>query len=100
MASQNILPSDLRSLVEEAIRRILISQLGVDAGRLAKNGSATPLLGRGIGLDSMEALALVSALEEEFQMEVDDADMKLALFATLSTLADYVVGKISARRKC
>jgi acyl carrier protein len=41
----------------------------------------------------MEALALVTALEAHFSVQIDDADLTVALFATLGTLADCIVRK-------
>lgn len=82
-----------RASVEAAIRRILVAELGADAALLCGSEPDTPLLGRGIGLDSMEALALVTALEEQFSVQIDDDDLTVSLFATLGTLADYVARK-------
>ena len=82
-----------RGAVEAVIRRILVSELGADAALLSQPGADVPLLGRGVGLDSMEALALVTALEEHFAVQVDDADLTVSLFASLGTLADCIVRK-------
>jgi acyl carrier protein len=87
------IPPASRAGIEAVIRRILVSELGADAALLSRSGSDTPLLGRGLSLDSMEALALVTALEAEFSFQADDADLTVALFATLGTLADYVARK-------
>ena len=76
--------------VEERIKGLLASRLRIGADVLAAADAATSLLGRGIGLDSMEALSLAIALEEEFDIEVDDADLTVALFATIGSVADYV----------
>lgn len=89
-----------RAHIEGVIRRILVSELGADVALLSRNGPDTPLLGRGIGLDSMEALALVTALEEHFAVQIDDDDLTVSLFATLGTLADYVARKHGERDRC
>jgi acyl carrier protein len=89
-----------RAAIEAVIRRILVSELGADAEALARAGSEMPLLGRGVGLDSMEALALVTALEEHFAFQVDDTDLTEALFATLGTLAEYVARKREEAEPC
>ncbi len=39
-----------------------------------------------LGLDSMTSIELVLALEEEFGIEIPDADLKRDLFASLSCL--------------
>ena len=83
--------------VEERIKDILISQLGVEAGTVAVSDSETPLLGRGIGLDSVEALALILGIEEEFDIEIPDQALTASLLRSVATLADYVWHRIAPR---
>jgi acyl carrier protein len=80
--------------IEEKIKQILISKLDVNPKILAETNSTTPLLGRGIGLDSIEALALVAAIEKEFNIEVGDDDIRVDLFRDTGTLSEYILGKI------
>lgn len=40
---------------------------------------------------------LITALEAEFAVQVDDEDLKVSLFESLGTLADYVARKIDER---
>jgi len=82
--------------VEDTIKEILVVELELDPGTYGANSSTTPLLGRGIGLDSIDALTLISAIEKRFDIEVDDSDLTASLFKTIRTLADYVVGRISS----
>jgi acyl carrier protein len=84
-----------RTEIEDRIKHILISQLDILPGVFAGGGSTTPLLGRGIGLDSMETLTLVAAIEEEFDIQVDDADLTVGLFKNIAILAEYVLKKTS-----
>lgn len=79
--------------IEEKIKSILISELEVNPSILATSDSRTPLLGHGIGLDSMETLVLVAGIEQEFDIQVDDADLTAELFTSLGTLAEYVLQK-------
>lgn len=90
--------TDERIEIEARIKHILISQLEIEPSIFAEDGSATPLLGRGIGLDSMETLTLVSAVEEEFDIQVDDADLTVGLFKNIATLAEYVLKKSSEQK--
>lgn len=48
------------------------------------------LLGQGIGLDSIEVLALVAAIETEFNLTIDDSELKETHVATLGSLVDFV----------
>jgi acyl carrier protein len=90
----------IRTTVEGVIRHVLVTELGADAALLSRNGSDTPLLGRGIGLDSMEALALATSLEEHFSVQLDDEDLTVSLFATVGTLADCIARKLGERDPC
>jgi acyl carrier protein len=77
--------------IAEKIKQLLISDLQVDPDVLARSDLQTPLLGRGIGLDSMEALTLALALEREFDLQVRDEDLTVELFASIGNLAEYVL---------
>ena len=84
--------------VEDRIKQLLVRELGVNPAKTATSSSNTPLLGRGIGLDSIETLALVAGIEEEFDIQVEDADLTVGLFRDIGTLAAYVVQKTAPRR--
>jgi len=81
--------------IENKIKLLLRSELNVNASVMATSTSSTPLLGRGIGLDSVETMALVLSIEEEFGISVPDSDMTATLFETIGTLTDYVLHKLS-----
>ena len=85
--------------IEEKIKHILTSKLEVNPEILATSSSDTPLLGRGIGLDSMETLSLVAAIEKEFDIEIEDDDLTVDLFKSIGTLAEYVLQKIQRIEK-
>ena len=50
-----------------------------------------PLFGEGLGLDSVESLELVVAIEERFGIVVQDTEDVKEAFYSVNTLADYVV---------
>jgi serine O-acetyltransferase len=58
--------------------------------------TSTGLLGGGIGLDSVEILKLVCAIEEEFGLTIDESELTAVRFRTVATLAAFVDEK-SAR---
>jgi serine O-acetyltransferase len=51
---------------------------------------ATGLLGEGIGLDSVEILKLVCAIEEEFDLTIDESQVTAARFKTVGSLAAFI----------
>ena len=81
--------------IEKRIKQLLSSELNVNASVIATSTSSTPLLGRGVGLDSVETMALVLSIEEEFGISVPDSDMTVTLFETIGSLAGYIGQKLS-----
>ena len=71
--------------IENKIKDLLVSGLKVSRTAIAASSSATPLLGRGIGLDSVETMALIVAIEEEFEISVPDSDLNAPLFENIDT---------------
>ena len=68
-------------------------QLG---SRVNAMNPATPLLGAIPELDSMAVVALITALEERFDITVEDDEIGAATFETLGSLAQFVEQKLAA----
>ena len=49
-----------------------------------------PLVGEGLGLDSIDVLELVVMLEEDYGVKIDNKELGRKVFASLRSLADYV----------
>ena len=75
--------------------RILDQVLGLD-GRGAAFNRDTPLLGALPELDSMAVVSLITALEEQFGITMDDDEIDGSIFATVGALADFVDAKLTA----
>jgi acyl carrier protein len=88
-----------RELIEKRIKQLLVSELKVNPAGVADTDSTTPLLGRGIGLDSVETMALVVSLEEVFEMSIPDDELTVDLFKNVGTLTDYIMHALSNRTK-
>jgi acyl carrier protein len=82
--------SPARDKIEERIKQLLVAQLAVDPAVLCSSDSSTPLLGHGIGLDSIEVMVLALAMENEFGIQIPDQDLTVDLFEDLGTLTDYI----------
>jgi acyl carrier protein len=50
----------------------------------------TPLLGRGIGLDSVQVVELVDAIEQDFGITIDDDDLRSTHFDTLGAVVRFI----------
>lgn len=83
--------------IEEKIKRILVSRLEIEPSTVAACDSDTPLVGRGIGLDSVEALALIVGIEEAFDFEIPDEDLTVDLLRSIASLAEYVSQRLPSQ---
>ncbi len=72
------------SEIVERVRKIVIEQLGVDAGDVTLESSFVDDL----GADSLDTVELVMALEEEFETEIPDEDAEK--ITTVQQAVDYV----------
>lgn len=65
-------------------------------GRAAAFQRDTPLLGAIPELDSMAVVSLITALEERFDIVIEDDDIDGATFSTVGALTDFVDSKLAA----
>ena len=79
----------------QEIIRLLDDVLSL-GGRTASFTRATPLLGSVAELDSMAVVSLITAMEEQFGIVIDDDDIDGHTFATVGSLTDFVSGKLAA----
>jgi len=52
-----------------------------------------PLFGEGLGLDSIDALELVVAIEKHYGVLIEDEEVGVEAFASIEALADFVTEK-------
>lgn len=52
-----------------------------------------PLFGEGLGLDSVDALEIVVALEKTYGVIIEDEEVGKKAFASIDVLADFVLEK-------
>jgi acyl carrier protein len=76
----------------DEVKATLIDVLSLgDAGQRLTADS--PLLGSLPELDSMAVVSLIGALEERFDIAIDDDDISASTFETLGSLANFVAAK-------
>ena len=80
--------------VTQEVLRVLDEVLSLD-GRSAKFTRDTPLLGAIPELDSMAVVSLITSMEDQLGIVVDDDDIDGATFATVGSLADFVSAKLA-----
>jgi acyl carrier protein len=77
------------------VAALLAARLGGKGGETAFDES-TGLLGRGIGLDSIEVMELVAAAEEMFGITVRDDELLPGEFETVGTFVSFIEARIAA----
>lgn len=80
--------------ITREVLRILDEVLSL-GGRSAAFTRDTHLVGALPEFDSMAVVSLITALEVQFGIVVDDDDIDGQTFATVGTLADFVRGKLA-----
>lgn len=76
----------------EAVIEVVVSTLGIEDQATTMDAS-TPLFGELPELDSLGVVELAVALENRFDIQLDDDDVTGAVFGTVGGLADFVAGK-------
>ena len=56
----------------------------------------TPLMEYGLGVDSVSTMEFIVALENEFDVEIDEAEINPAIFSTMNSVADYIARKLNS----
>jgi acyl carrier protein len=77
------------------VLRILDEVLSL-GGRSAAFTRNTHLVGALPEFDSMAVVSLITALEEQLGIVIDDGDLDGQTFATVGSLADFVSGKFTS----
>ena len=77
------LVSDLNNLIIKSLKLEDVLAEDIDP--------SAPLFGAGLGLDSIDALELVVALEKTYGIRIPDEDVGKEAFASVNALADYII---------
>lgn len=83
----------MKSLTDD-IKRILCDTLVLDKERVIQLDASSPLLGAIPELDSVGVVSILTALEDEFDITVDDDEISAEVFETLGSLTEFLQHKI------
>ncbi|GCE49810.1 acyl carrier protein [Thermosporothrix hazakensis] len=77
-----------RRILNERIKELLVNslELSCEPGQITDD---QPLFGRGLGLDSLDALELVVGIEEAFEVSVSDDD--ISSLSSVNKIAEYIL---------
>lgn len=76
-----------------AVRDVLVRVLGIE-DRAGEIDADTPLLGELPELDSLGVVELAAALEDHFDIVIDDDAFTGEVFATVGSLAAFVASEV------
>ncbi len=82
--------SEVIATTPERIKRLIVSSLNLEGMSPEMIGDDTPLFGEGLGLDSVDALELVVALEKEFGIKIKSQEIGREVFSSVSTLSEFI----------
>jgi acyl carrier protein len=80
----------------EQVKNILADVLSLGDDAKAALNEQSALLGGIPELDSMGVVSIITALEEQFGIAVDDDEISASTFETLGTLSAFVEQKLAA----
>ncbi|HEX6851782.1 MAG TPA: phosphopantetheine-binding protein [Candidatus Polarisedimenticolaceae bacterium] len=78
------------------IKELIVESLRFDGMDPASIEDDAPLMGEGLGLDSVDALELMVALEKEFGVKLENAEVGRAVLKSVSTLAAFIAERRAA----
>jgi acyl carrier protein len=78
------------------LQSLIVRSLNLEL-RPSEIDPTAPLFGAGLGLDSVDALELVVALEKEFGIRTESHEIGREAFASVEALAAFVDGRLAAR---
>lgn len=86
-----------KELVED-LKKLIIRTLRLEEMTPEDIVDSEPLFGSGLGLDSIDALELVVAIERDYGIMIPDAEVGRRAFASVEALADFVLEKEAMKR--
>jgi len=82
--------AEKRRMVTAAVKRIIVNQLCLDIEpEFITNDQ--PLFGRGLELDSIDALELAVGIFSDFSVTVSDGNSEV--FSSVNTISDYIMSQ-------
>jgi len=75
--------------IEHRVKQVIIRTLSLEV-EAEEIDDEDELFGGGLGINSMATIEIIVGLEEEFGIEVPDEDLRVELFDSVQTMADYV----------
>jgi acyl carrier protein len=85
-------PLKTRGELVEEIKRLVVDSVNIQHIPLHEIQDNTSLFGEGLGLDSVDVLEVVVAVERKYGLKVKDAKSGQHIFRSIGSIADFVAG--------
>jgi acyl carrier protein len=72
------------------VKQLIIDSLRIEGMNPDDIETDAPLFGEGLGLDSIDALQLVVAMEKDYGVIVPDAETGTVVFQSVRSMAQYI----------
>jgi acyl carrier protein len=79
--------------LSQRVKEIIVEALNLEGMSPERIGDDEPLFGEGLGLDSVDALELVVALEREYGIKIRSDEIDPEVFANVSSLARFIADR-------
>ena len=80
----------------DRIKRMIVESLNLPNVRPDDFADDDSLFGGGLGIDSVDVLELVLAVETEFGIQIEDDEVGKEAFASARALTDFVNSRLAA----
>jgi acyl carrier protein len=77
------------------LKQLVVDTLRLEGRRAESIGDDEPLFGGGLGLDSIDALELVVAIEREFGVTVPEGKVDPEVFRTIRSIANWLERRLA-----
>lgn len=77
------------------IKQLIVESLNLDGVAPESIEDGAPLFGEGLGLDSVDALELVVAIEKRYGIKIQSQDVGRDAFASAAALAAFVQSRLA-----
>lgn len=81
------------SELKQQVKEMIIQRLKLEGMKPDDIDDAAPLFGEGLGLDSIDALELVLAIEQTFSVKIEDEASGMKAFRNLESLVSFIAEK-------
>lgn len=80
-----------KAALANELKELIIKSLKLEDVKPDEIDLDAPLFGTGLGLDSIDALELLVAVEKKYGVRIPDEDVGKEAFASVNALAAYII---------